>query len=295
MAGLARYALPGIIVLTSVGAFLMCLLVIRYGFGGREMETDDDARGLVMIRAGHAVAGVCFAGAALLAVVALPALSRPPAPPAAKAAPPEPTLPTAALDEQAQEIARLRDALHQTQLEIEDKLSAMDSRVTNLTTKTSPAPRASDMPARAPDATAGKRSSRAEQPASGSKSAPSSVARRALASGDVSALPSGATGHQFRARVHGVTVDVETRPLRDNQTAFVVRLLDAADRPLSADVMLVGTRADGTPVIATLQPTNEPGVHRASVPTPGEGAELRLRVVGASTRFEVSLAREVSW
>jgi len=45
----------------------------------------------------------------------------------------------------------------------------------------------------------------------------------------------------------------------------------------------------------TLASTNEPGVHHGRLPTPDDGSDLRLRVVGATTRFEVSLAREVSW
>src|SRR5262244_1964104 len=88
MLGLTRYALPGIIVLTSVGAFLMCLQVIRYGFGSREIDLDtDEAQRLAMTRIGHAVAAVCFAGAALLAVVALPARMPRPQPVAQAPAP----------------------------------------------------------------------------------------------------------------------------------------------------------------------------------------------------------------
>src|SRR5262249_32683569 len=157
-----------------------------------------------------------------------------------------------------------------------------DSRVTNLTA----APGVGDVPARAPAPPSGKRSSRAEPPAAGSSGSRSAGARRASDGGEVSAPPSGAAGHQFHGRVQGGSGGVQTPRRRDNRTAFVVRLLDAADRPLRADVMLVGTRADGSPVNVTLQPTSEPGVHRAGVPMPGEGADLRLRVVGASTRFE---------
>src|SRR5262249_62380626 len=84
MLGLTRYALPGIIVLTSVGAFLMCLQVIRYGFGSREIDLDtDEAQRLAMKRIRHAVAGVCFPAAAPLAVVAPPPRPPPPAPPVA--------------------------------------------------------------------------------------------------------------------------------------------------------------------------------------------------------------------
>src|SRR5439155_656817 len=179
---LTQYALPGIIVLTSVGAFLMCLLVIRYGFGSREIDVDDDeARRLAMTRIGHAVAAVCFAGTALLAVVALPA-------------------------------------------------------------RTQPRP----------------------QPVA---SAPGAAVRR---SDEASALPTGATVEHFRATVKGVNVDVQARPLRNNETAYLVRLMDETNRPVTgADVMLVGKRGDGTSVVATLEPTNEPGVHRGRVPTPG--------------------------
>src|SRR2546429_8294707 len=110
------------------------LLVIRYGFGSREIDVDDDeARRLAMTRIGHAVAAVCFAGTALLAVVALPARTQPRPQPVAEApAPPAPVVPAAARDEQAREIARLRDALHQTQLDMDEKLSAVESRVAHL-------------------------------------------------------------------------------------------------------------------------------------------------------------------
>ena len=287
MAGLARYALPGIIVLTSVGAFLMCLLVIRYGFAGREMEVDDEeARRLVMTRIGHAVAAVCVAGAALLAVVALPASTRPSSPLVAEQAPapPAPTAaPTAALDEQTREIARLRDVLHQTQLEMDEKLAAVESRVANLAGRVSIEPPAVELPPRSARP-------QAQRPSS------STGARRSEESDDVYTLPAGATAHHFRTRVQGVSVDVQMRPIRNNETAYFVRLQDEANRPMpGADVMLVGTRGDGTSLMATLEPTNEPGVHRGRLPAPGDGADLRLRVVGMSTRFEVSLAREVSW
>src|SRR5256884_8156796 len=74
------------------------LLVIRYGFGSREIDVDDDeARRLAMTRIGHAVAAVCFAGTALLAVVALPARTQPRPHPVAEApAPPAPAVPPAA-------------------------------------------------------------------------------------------------------------------------------------------------------------------------------------------------------
>ena len=298
MAGLARFALPGIIVLTSVGAFLMCLLVIRYGFGSREIDVDDDeARRLAMTRIGHAVAAVCFAGAALLAVVALPARTVPRSQPAAAApAPPPAAVPTAALDEQAREIARLRDALHQTQLEMDEKLSVVENRVTNLLGRVSGPPPMADLPSPSQSKRPASSTSRGERSARPTDPAPGAAARRPADSDEANALPAGATAERFRAKVKGVNVDVQTRRLRNNETAYFVRLIDETNRPVTgADVTLVGTRADGTPVLATLEPTNEPGVHRGRVPTPGDGSDLRLRVVGTTTRFEVSLSREVNW
>src|SRR5215470_2632961 len=111
MAELARYALPGIIVLTSVGAFFMCLLVIRYGFSGQMQEDLDEeaAHRLLMTRFGHAAAAVCFAGAALLAIIVLAqgAMTRPV--PVAQALAPTAPPNTAALDQQAKDIDQLRD------------------------------------------------------------------------------------------------------------------------------------------------------------------------------------------
>jgi len=295
MGGLTQYALPGIIVLTSVGAFLMCLLVIRYGFGSREIDVDDDeARRLAMTRIGHAVAAVCFAGAALLAVVALPARTQPRPQPVAEApAPPAPVVPAAARDEQAREIARLRDALHQTQLDMDEKLSAVESRVANLLSQVSAPTPAGEGSSPALGKRPAASTSRGERSARPNASAPGAAVRR---SDEASALPTGATVEHFRATVKGVNVDVQARPLRNNETAYLVRLMDETNRPVTgADVMLVGKRGDGTSVLATLEPTNEPGVHRGRVPTPGSGSDLRLRVVAANTRFEVSLAREVSW
>ena len=309
MVGLARYALPGIIVLTSLGAFLMCLLVIRYGFGSREMELDaEEARRLVMTRIGHAMAAVCFAGAALLALIALPASIRSWAPLVAASAlapPPSAVAPAAMLDEQAREIARLRDAIHQTQLEMDDKLAAVESRLANLAGRLSSEPPAAEparRSARPPDQRSSsgearaERSARVAEPPHAAEPTAGATARRFDDGDGAYALPAGATAHNFHTRVQGVSVDVQTRQIRKNETAYLVRLQDEAHRPItSADVTLVGTRGDGTPLLATLEPTSEPAVHRGRVATTGSGADLRLRVVGPHTRFEVSLAREVSW
>jgi hypothetical protein len=71
---LARYALTANIVASLLGALVLCFLVFRYGFGPSEDETMSEAtRRQVVTRVGHAVAGVCFAIAAILAVVTLSA------------------------------------------------------------------------------------------------------------------------------------------------------------------------------------------------------------------------------
>jgi len=232
--------------------------------------------------------------AALLAVVALPARTQPRPQPVAEApAPPAPVGPAAALDEQAREIARLRDALHQTQLDMDEKLSAVESRVANLLSQVSAPTPAGEGSSPALGKRPAASTSRGERSARPNASAPGAAVRR---SDEASALPTGATVEHFRATVKGVNVDVQARPLRNNETAYLVSLMDETNRPVTgADVMLVGKRGDGTSVLATLEPTNEPGVHRGRVPTPGSGSDLRLRVVAANTRFEVSLAREVSW
>jgi len=72
---LAPWALTGVVVVTAVGAILMCLLVLRYGLIALaevdDAPPDDLSRRALAVRVGHAVAGACFAVAAMLAVVAL--------------------------------------------------------------------------------------------------------------------------------------------------------------------------------------------------------------------------------
>jgi hypothetical protein len=70
------WALPGVVIVTALGALLMCLLVVRYGLTaladtGGETSHEDSSRRALAVRFGHAAAGVCFAVAAMLGVVAL--------------------------------------------------------------------------------------------------------------------------------------------------------------------------------------------------------------------------------
>jgi hypothetical protein len=73
---LSLSVLPGIVVSSGLGAIVMCLLVLRYGFAPlHENATDetptDAGRRLIITRLGHAVAGFCFAASAILAVIAM--------------------------------------------------------------------------------------------------------------------------------------------------------------------------------------------------------------------------------
>lgn len=80
----AYWTLIGIIVASGIGALVMCLLVLRYGFTPPADPAPDRAAGaspgvtgrLLATRLGHAVAGACFAVSAMLAVVALDAQGR---------------------------------------------------------------------------------------------------------------------------------------------------------------------------------------------------------------------------
>jgi hypothetical protein len=80
MHSIAHYA-AGIIIASALGAFVLCLLVIRYGF----TPADDEPlpvrhRRFFVTRLGHAAGAVCFAITASLGGVALSLASRTPAP-----------------------------------------------------------------------------------------------------------------------------------------------------------------------------------------------------------------------
>ena len=88
MQTIAHYA-AAIILTSALGAFVLCLLVIRYGF----VQADDEPlptrhRRFFVTRLGHAVGAVCFAITAGLAAVALTLGSRPALPFASDASAP---------------------------------------------------------------------------------------------------------------------------------------------------------------------------------------------------------------
>jgi hypothetical protein len=67
----AQLALPATIVASALGAVVLCVVLLLYGF---KNEPDDDrspAARLLVIRLGHAVAAGCFAAALMFSTVAL--------------------------------------------------------------------------------------------------------------------------------------------------------------------------------------------------------------------------------
>src|SRR5262245_11975204 len=76
---LLSWALSGIILASAVGAVLICVLVLRYGFPKRTWDGESSggrASGATALLLGHAAASVCFAVTAILAVVGLVHQSR---------------------------------------------------------------------------------------------------------------------------------------------------------------------------------------------------------------------------
>jgi len=76
METLARFALPGILAFSAVGALIVGVLLVRYsGVGLEDEEPDEIEHRIAAMRVAHALVAVCFAGVAILAVAAL--LTRP--------------------------------------------------------------------------------------------------------------------------------------------------------------------------------------------------------------------------
>ncbi len=292
MASLAPYALPGIIVLTSAGAFLMCLLVIRYGFTPLEEDPEEAAHRLFLTRLAHAAAAVCFAGAALLAVAAWSARSVPAGAAGRGAGPAEAAGLEAEVREQAREILRLTEALQRLQLDVEERLAAAEPRKLEASPESA---RPGGKPRR-PAAERGQPAPESRRPAAEAPRPPATAGRPAepAEGGDVSALVSQAAARTVTATVQGVRVQVEMRPAQEHETAYLVRLTGPGRRPLAgAEASISGQTPDGRPVQTTLVPAGEPGVLHGRLPSIAQ--DLRLRVAGPGTRFEVSLAGETRW
>jgi len=108
----AQFALPGTILASAVGAVVLCVVLLLYGF---KSEPDDERapmRRLLLTRLGYALAAACFAVALMLSTAAFLDQRR-----VAAAAPP--TAPT------TDETQRLEARVN----ELEQRLAAAESRV----------------------------------------------------------------------------------------------------------------------------------------------------------------------
>jgi hypothetical protein len=79
---MAQYALTGNIVASVIGAIVLCVVIVKYGFVSPLDEPDGMIRRLLFTRLAHTVAAVCFALAAGLGVLVYALTSHAPAAPA---------------------------------------------------------------------------------------------------------------------------------------------------------------------------------------------------------------------
>ena len=125
----AQFALPGTILASAVGAVVLCVVLLFYGF---KSEPDDERapmRRLVLIRLGYALAAACFAVALMLSTVAF--LDQRQVAAAPPIAPP------------TDEVQRLEARVN----ELEQRLAAAESRVGDAATvATSPVTAAASSP-----------------------------------------------------------------------------------------------------------------------------------------------------
>lgn len=299
MTGLTAYALPGIVLVSALGAVIICLLMLRYGFtAAHEEDPDEASHRLLVMRFGHALAALCFAGAAVLAVVAVKATgtetARAPIAAAAPAADP------AEVAELRDDIRRLEDRLNRELVAIEERLGSAETTGSDKQGRVEPRPEPARR-AQPADVAGLPPATRPPQraPASSRQAPAGPPERRPAPERDeaVAALPAEVATRQLRATVQGVQVEVLTRPAGGQDTFYIIRLTDSADRPLrGAEVTLQGNMADGSMVRAELDPTLEPGVYRGRLIKTTDGPrDLRLRVVQRDRRFELSLAHAVRW
>jgi hypothetical protein len=332
MERLLPYALPAVVLLSGVGALVMCLLALRYaGPPDSGEDLDDVAHRLFVLRFGHAVAAFCFAGAVVLAVVAFSAR------PLALAAAPSGSA--------AAEVEQLRSEVRALETDLRGRLGAMESRLATQSKRGSAAtgtekaeasdadrpvasarekpPAARSEPrdasgdevarATASKATSGRKAAAvapppapeapppASRPDSPSKELPSrrsqSPSSKAAAGSALPARVAAATPQAFS--VHGTRVELATdRPAPGEPASYTVRLFDPGGVPVSgAEVTLEGRLADGSPLVTPLEATGEPGTYRGRLPATGQSSsDLRLRVARRSGRFELPLGdRVVGW
>jgi hypothetical protein len=111
-------------------------------------------------------------------------------------------------------------------------------------------------------------------------------------------LSASAVAGTLTAEADGVQIEVRSEPetpVRDRKTTYIVRLADAAGKPVTdARVTLTGRMADGMSTAAPLRPTGAPGTYRGVVLFTMEGRrDLTVRVVSQGRRLELPLREEV--
>jgi hypothetical protein len=118
-----QHLLAGIVLASGIGALAMCLLVLRYGFASAPEDAGDARRREMATRLGHALAGACFAVAAMLAVVLV---SHWPPGPAASA------------DVVAPEHDGVERAMTVRVAEVAERLAALESRMEAMESRVAP-------------------------------------------------------------------------------------------------------------------------------------------------------------
>lgn len=111
-------------------------------------------------------------------------------------------------------------------------------------------------------------------------------------------LANGVLAASLTTNIDGIRVEVSSAPeppVKDRKTAYTVRLVDPAGKPISdARVTLTARMADGMSAAAPLRPVGEPGVYRGELLFTMEGRwELTVRVVSQGRRLELPLREEV--
>ncbi|MBI2158822.1 MAG: FixH family protein [Candidatus Rokubacteria bacterium] len=111
-------------------------------------------------------------------------------------------------------------------------------------------------------------------------------------------LSASAVAGTLTTEADGVQIEVRSEPetpVRDRKTTYIVRLADAAGKPVTdARVTLTGRMADGMSAAAPLRPSSEPGIYRGEVLFTMEGRwDLTVRVVSQGRRLELPLHEEV--
>jgi len=338
MQWLALYALPGVVLVSLLGALVTVFVMLRWGSSPADAALDEDLEGeshealkLVWmvrreraalreraVRVGQTAAVICFATAALLAVIALTSSS---------ARRPDTLSPRADVQARA-------GPAKETPARSEERARALEERPATAKARAKAPPAASGGPATAPRSPTEERT--APAPAA-PPSPPASLPSRAPASprpgsvhGEAAhsepvapAPPSGSTpatresegsrraANATSAVPHGqaamtkTTVgDVRLEILRDPERpapgmpmTCTVRLSDSEGTPLTgADVTVYGHQADGSTVQTNLAPGESAGTYTGAVVVKSSGRwDLRLRVARRQTTFELDLERPTAW